>query len=51
VWKIGDGVVGLAKNVDNLTFVIVNKAGLLVPLDRPESSLDMVKKFIGKQAW
>eukprot|EP01017_Pseudomicrothorax_dubius_P012097 TRINITY_DN14760_c0_g1_i2.p1 TRINITY_DN14760_c0_g1~~TRINITY_DN14760_c0_g1_i2.p1 ORF type:complete len:188 (+),score=36.79 TRINITY_DN14760_c0_g1_i2:578-1141(+) len=45
-WTIQKQNTGLMKSYDNLTFVIVNKAGHLVPLDMLASSYDMLDRYI-----
>lgn len=45
-WIFNNGsAVGLAKNYQNFTFVIVNKAGHLSPMDQLEPSIEMVRRF------
>jgi len=41
-------VVGAIKKAGLLEFRIVNKAGHLVPMDRPVEALDMVVSFVQK---
>ncbi len=41
-----DEVVGWAKLYNNLWFVLVNKAGHMVPTDQPHSALNMMAHFI-----
>lgn len=45
-WKINNKVVGAMKRAGLLEFRIVNKAGHLVPMDRPVEALDMVVSFV-----
>lgn len=47
-WKINGKVVGAIKSAGLLEFRIVNKAGHLVPMDRPEEALDMASSFIDR---
>jgi len=48
IWKLSNGThAGWAKNYDKLTFVLVNKAGHMVPADQLDSSIDLVRRFIG----
>jgi len=52
-WIFNNGsTVGLAKNYENFTFVIVNKAGHMVPMDQLEPSIEMLRRFIsGNNYW
>ncbi len=45
-WKINNNVVGAIKKAGLLEFRIVNKAGHLVPMDRPVEALDMAVSFV-----
>mmetsp|Transcript_26175 Transcript_26175/g.23032 ORF Transcript_26175/g.23032 Transcript_26175/m.23032 type:complete len:159 (-) Transcript_26175:146-622(-) len=53
VWQYAnETVAGLAKNTDALTFVIVNKAGHLAPMDQINTTTEMVRRFIsGDNDW
>lgn len=46
VWTINNQVRGWAKTSGNLWFVLVNKAGHLVPTDQPESAFIMMGHFL-----
>ncbi len=46
VWRINKEVRGWAKTYGNLWFVLVNKAGHLVPTDQPESAFNMLGHFV-----
>ena len=52
-WQYRNGsTVGLAKNYKNFTFVIMNKAGHLAPMDQLEPSIEMVRRFTsGNNQW
>jgi len=53
VWLLANGTnAGLAKQAGNFTFVVVNKAGHLAPMDQIESTTDMINRFIqGQTNW
>ncbi|CAM6002602.1 unnamed protein product [Sphagnum balticum] len=52
IWTIGKTVRGWAKVSGNLWFVLVNKAGHMVPTDQPESAFNMMGHFIfGDNDW
>jgi carboxypeptidase C (cathepsin A) len=46
VWRINNQIKGWAKTYGNLWFVLVNRAGHLVPTDQPESAFNMLGHFI-----
>lgn len=46
VWTINNEIKGWAKTYGNLWFVLVNRAGHLVPTDQPESAFSMLGHFI-----
>lgn len=46
VWSINNEIRGWAKTSGNLWFVLVNKAGHLVPTDQPESAFIMFGHFL-----
>lgn len=48
-WKDGDQVLGSYRTCGNLTQVLVNGAGHLVPMDQPESALTMLELFLNRQ--
>lgn len=52
-WIYNNGsAVGLAKNYENFTFVIVNKAGHMVPMDQLGPSIELVRRFTsGNNNW
>jgi hypothetical protein len=45
-WTVGGVDAGYAKELDNLTWVVVSGAGHLAPMDQPESCFDMIKRVI-----
>eukprot|EP00331_Platyophrya_macrostoma_P013160 CAMPEP_0176425242 /NCGR_PEP_ID=MMETSP0127-20121128/11283_1 /TAXON_ID=938130 /ORGANISM="Platyophrya macrostoma, Strain WH" /LENGTH=524 /DNA_ID=CAMNT_0017806387 /DNA_START=131 /DNA_END=1705 /DNA_ORIENTATION=- len=48
VWYMNNGThAGFAKNYDNLTYVTVNAAGHLAPMDQIVSTTEMLRRFIG----
>jgi len=50
VWNYQNGTVaGLQKTYQNFSFVIVNKAGHLAPMDQIETTTEMVRRFVAKQ--
>uniref|UniRef100_A0A1J3JYM8 Venom serine carboxypeptidase n=3 Tax=Noccaea caerulescens TaxID=107243 RepID=A0A1J3JYM8_NOCCA len=46
VWRINNAIRGWAKVSGNLWFVLVNRAGHLVPTDQPDSAFNMLGHFI-----
>lgn len=52
-WIYNNGsAVGLAKNYENFTFVIVNKAGHMSPMDQLGPATEMVRRFVaGNNNW
>ncbi|XP_031472926.2 uncharacterized protein LOC116245600 [Nymphaea colorata] len=46
VWRINNQIRGWAKTYGNLWFVLVNRAGHLVPTDQPESAFNMFGHFV-----
>ena len=46
VWTIHGEVKGWAKTSGNLWFVLVNKAGHMVPADQPNSAFNMLGHFL-----
>ena len=52
-WIYNNGTpVGIAKNRGNFTFVVVNKAGHLSPMDQIEVTTEMVRRFTsGNNQW
>merc|ERR1719373_383837 len=49
IWSVDGSQAGQYKSVGNLTFLPVNAAGHMVPMDQPKNSLEMLKSFIGLQ--
>jgi carboxypeptidase C (cathepsin A) len=47
-WKVNGKMAGSIKSAGNLEFRIVNKAGHLVPMDRPIEALDMAVNFVNR---
>lgn len=45
-WKVDGKSAGLVTEVGPLSFVVVNDAGHMVPMDQPANALDMLKKFV-----
>lgn len=53
-WVLNDNKThaGYAQSARSLTFVLVNKAGHLAPMDQPEATTEMVRRFIeGANNW
>jgi len=48
-WHVDGKVAGHAKTAKNLTFLKVENAGHMVPMDQPANSLDMLKRFLNNQ--
>jgi len=48
-WRVNGKVAGTSKNALNLTFLKVSAAGHMVPMDQPQNSLDMLKRFLKNQ--
>jgi cathepsin A (carboxypeptidase C) len=46
-WNVGSDAAGEFKNVDNFTFLRVYDAGHMVPMDKPQVSLEMLNQFTG----
>eukprot|EP01017_Pseudomicrothorax_dubius_P035581 TRINITY_DN5006_c0_g1_i1.p1 TRINITY_DN5006_c0_g1~~TRINITY_DN5006_c0_g1_i1.p1 ORF type:complete len:451 (+),score=61.76 TRINITY_DN5006_c0_g1_i1:92-1444(+) len=50
IWKGPNGkVYGKMKSAGNLWLALVDDAGHMVPMEKPASALDMVRRFIAKQ--
>eukprot|EP01017_Pseudomicrothorax_dubius_P030996 TRINITY_DN3912_c0_g1_i5.p1 TRINITY_DN3912_c0_g1~~TRINITY_DN3912_c0_g1_i5.p1 ORF type:complete len:205 (-),score=40.34 TRINITY_DN3912_c0_g1_i5:174-788(-) len=50
IWKGPNGqVYGKMKSAGNLWFALVDEAGHMVPMEKPASALDLVRRFIAKQ--
>jgi len=48
-WRVSPSdveVAGYAREVDNLTYLVVRKAGHIVPFDQPRSALDMLQRML-----
>ena len=45
-WKVDGKAAGIVKHHGGLTFLQVHKAGHMVPMDQPESSLAMLDQFL-----
>jgi len=45
-WHVSGQVAGQAKSALNLTFLKVNNAGHMVPMDQPANALDMLNRFL-----
>jgi carboxypeptidase C (cathepsin A) len=48
-WHVSGQVAGQARSALNLTFLKVNNAGHMVPMDQPANALDMLKRFLNNQ--
>lgn len=49
-WKVNGNVIGgKYKKVKNFNFLLIYDAGHIVPLNKPEVALEMIKRFIYKQ--
>lgn len=42
-------VAGYVRHLDNLTYVLIRKAGHMVPYDQPRVALDMITRFVNGQ--
>lgn len=49
IWSMHGEVQGWAKVSGNLWFVLVNKAGHMVPSDRPEAAFSMLGHFLNDE--
>ncbi|XP_062515371.1 uncharacterized protein LOC134190856 [Corticium candelabrum] len=49
VWTVDGTSAGTVQTAAGLTFLAVNNAGHLVPMDQPKNSLDMLDRFLTKQ--
>lgn len=45
-WKVDGEKAGTVTEVGPLSFVVVNDAGHMVPMDKPANALDMIQKFV-----
>ena len=45
-WSFNGEVVGIVKSYDNLTFMIIDKSGHMVPADQPANALEMFRRWI-----
>lgn len=50
-WKVNGKMAGSVKAAGLLEFRIVNNAGHLVPMDRPEEALNMATSFVDRIAY
>jgi len=48
-WHVSGQTAGQARAASNLTFLKVNNAGHMVPMDQPVNALDMLKRFLNNQ--
>ncbi|CAH0519462.1 unnamed protein product [Peronospora belbahrii] len=48
-WIVNGRVAGLVKAAGNMSYVVVLNSGLLVPMDQPEASLDMMRRFVNNE--
>lgn len=46
-WSVAGKKAGTARTAGGFTFLQVNNAGHMVPMDQPENSLAMVRTFLG----
>ncbi|CAG9331620.1 unnamed protein product [Blepharisma stoltei] len=51
IWKVNGEVAGYVTNYNNLSFVLVLKAGHLMSHDQPHIAKDMVYRFINNEGW
>jgi len=49
IWRVGGDVAGYATVLDNLSYVLVRKAGHMVPADQPKWAFDMINRFTYKK--
>jgi len=45
-WQVDGSVAGSSRTYGNLTYLVVNNAGHMVPHDQPKNALDMLNRFI-----
>ncbi|KAG7397455.1 hypothetical protein PHYBOEH_000734 [Phytophthora boehmeriae] len=50
-WVVDSQVAGLVKSAGNMSYVVVLNAGHLVPVDQPEASLDMIRRFVNNESF
>eukprot|EP01090_Pellita_catalonica_P023366 TRINITY_DN9582_c0_g1_i1.p2 TRINITY_DN9582_c0_g1~~TRINITY_DN9582_c0_g1_i1.p2 ORF type:complete len:419 (-),score=66.22 TRINITY_DN9582_c0_g1_i1:61-1317(-) len=50
-WSVDGKVAGSARTYGNLSYLVVNNAGHMVPHDQPKNALDMLTRFIKNEAW
>jgi len=50
-WHVNSQVAGNARTYGNLTYLLVNNAGHMVPHDQPQNALDMLNRFINNLPW
>ena len=49
-WKVDGRVAGLTRSAEGLTFATVDGAGHMVPHDKPAEALELVKRWLAKEA-
>ena len=45
-WRVGGKTAGTARSAQGLTFLEVNAAGHMVPMDQPKAALDMLARLM-----
>ncbi|WP_298624393.1 peptidase S10 [uncultured Legionella sp.] len=52
-WYVGgtNNLAGYVRNADVLTQIKIRGAGHMAPMDQPQNTLDLMKRFINKQEW
>ncbi|CAG9334923.1 unnamed protein product [Blepharisma stoltei] len=51
IWRVNGQIAGYANSFGNLSFVIVLRAGHMVPHDQPQNGRDLVYRFINNEGW
>mmetsp|Transcript_11302 Transcript_11302/g.11358 ORF Transcript_11302/g.11358 Transcript_11302/m.11358 type:complete len:248 (-) Transcript_11302:36-779(-) len=51
VWNVNGKIAGYVRAYDNLSFVLVLRAGHLMPHDQPQCAQDLVYRFINNEGW
>ncbi|CAB4061684.1 CPVL [Lepeophtheirus salmonis] len=51
IWRFGNDVAGYAKEVGNLTQVLVRNAGHMIPYDQPKWAFDLIHRFTSKKGF
>lgn len=49
IWKVNNQVAGFVKHYDGITFATVRGSGHMVPGDRPQEALAMIKAFLNAE--